>query len=82
MLKTRILFFGGEGVGKTTLLYLMKSNEIVNTNTTISFNVEDIVYKYKKINKYMGYWRRRQKKIFMETLFRKCKMYCFYNKYI
>ena len=50
MLKSRILFFGGEGVGKTKLLYLLKSNEIIKTNITIGFNTEDIEYKYRKIN--------------------------------
>ena len=50
MLKTRILFFGGEGVGKTALLYLLKLNEFVTTNTTIGFNIEDIEYKNRKIN--------------------------------
>ena len=50
MLKTRILFFGGEGVGKTTLLYLLKLNETVKTTTTIGLNIEDIEFKYKKIN--------------------------------
>ena len=50
MLKTRVLFFGGEGVGKTALLYLLKPNEIIKTKNTIGFNIEEIEYKNRKIN--------------------------------
>ena len=50
MLKARILFFGGYGVGKTTLLYLLKLNEKITTTPTIGFNVEEIKYKDTIIN--------------------------------
>ena len=49
MLNTRVLFLGDSGVGKTTLLYLMKLDEIVTTIPTIGFNVEEIEYKNRKI---------------------------------
>ena len=50
MLKTKILFLGGHDVGKTTLLYLLKFEEIIKTLPTIGFNVEEIDYKDRKIN--------------------------------
>ena len=50
MLKTKVLFLGADGVGKSTLLYLLKFNEIISTIPTIGFNVEDIEYKDRKIN--------------------------------
>ena len=49
MLHTKVLLLGPDGVGKTTLLYLLKMNEIVTTIPTIGFNVEDLDYKDRKI---------------------------------
>ena len=46
---SRVLFLGIDGVGKTTLLYLLKLNELVTTIPTIGFNVEEIKYKDRKI---------------------------------
>lgn len=36
----RILMLGLDAAGKTTILYKMKLNEVVNTIPTIGFNVE------------------------------------------
>ena len=49
MLKTKVLFLGGDCTGKTTLLYLLKLNEKVKTIPTIGYNVEEIDYKERKI---------------------------------
>ena len=49
MLKTEVLLLGADCVGKTTLLYLLKMNQIVKTIPTIGFNVEDLEYKNRKI---------------------------------
>ena len=49
MLQTKVLLLGADSVGKTTLLYLLKMNEIVKTIPTIGFNVEDLEYKDRKI---------------------------------
>ena len=49
MLQTKVLLLGADSVGKTTLLYLLKMNEIVKTIPTIGFNVEDLEYKERKI---------------------------------
>ena len=49
MLQTKVLLLGADSVGKTTLLYLLKMNEIVKTIPTIGFNVEDLEYKNRKI---------------------------------
>ena len=49
MLHTKVLLLGPDDVGKTTLLYLLKMNEIVTTIPTIGFNVEDLDYKDRKI---------------------------------
>ena len=43
--KRRILMLGLDGAGKTTILYLSKLGELVNTINTIGFNVEDIKHK-------------------------------------
>ena len=48
-LNTKVLFLGADGVGKTTLLYLLKLDEVVITIPTIGFNVEEINYKERKI---------------------------------
>ena len=50
MLQTKVLLLGADAVGKTTLLYLLKMNEIVTTIPTIGFNVEGLEYKDRKIN--------------------------------
>lgn len=39
ILNSKLLFLGIDGVGKTTLLYLLKFNEIVTTLPTIGFNL-------------------------------------------
>ena len=49
MLKTEVLLLGADCVGKTTLLYLLKMNQIVKTIPTIGFNVEHLEYKNRKI---------------------------------
>ena len=49
MLQTKVLLLGADAVGKTTILYLLKMNEIVTTIPTIGFNVEDLEYKDRKI---------------------------------
>ena len=49
MLKSKVLFLGADDTGKTTLLYLLKLNEKVQTLPTIGFNVEEIDYKERKI---------------------------------
>ena len=38
--ETRLLMLGLDAAGKTTILYKMKLNEVVNTIPTIGFNVE------------------------------------------
>ena len=43
----RLLMLGLDAAGKTTILYKMKLNEVVNTIPTIGFNVE--TFEYKKI---------------------------------
>ena len=49
MLTTKVLLIGADAVGKTTLLYKLKCNDIIKTIPTIGFNVEEIEYKNKKI---------------------------------
>jgi ADP-ribosylation factor 1/2 len=44
----KILVLGLDNAGKTTLLYKLKVGEVVSTNPTIGFNVEEI--KYKNLN--------------------------------
>ena len=46
---SNILFIGPDGVGKTTLLYQLKLNEIVKTLPTIGYNIENINYKDREI---------------------------------
>ena len=41
----RILMFGLDSAGKTTILYKLKLGEVVNTIPTIGFNVETVEYK-------------------------------------
>merc|ERR550532_3622986 len=41
----RILMVGLDAVGKTTVLYKLKLNEVVTTISTIGFNVETVEYK-------------------------------------
>ena len=41
----RLLMLGLDAAGKTTILYKMKLNEVVNTIPTIGFNVETFEYK-------------------------------------
>jgi len=38
--QVRLLMLGLDAAGKTTILYKMKLNEVVNTIPTIGFNVE------------------------------------------
>ena len=38
MLTTRVIFLGANGVGKTTLLYLLKMNTKITTIPTIGYN--------------------------------------------
>ena len=46
---SKVLFIGPDGVGKTTLLYQLKLNEIVKTLPTIGYNIENINYKDREI---------------------------------
>jgi len=46
--KANILMLGLDAAGKTTILYQLKLNSIVNTIPTIGFNVESV--KYKNLN--------------------------------
>eukprot|EP01091_Cochliopodium_minus_P010088 TRINITY_DN2628_c0_g1_i1.p1 TRINITY_DN2628_c0_g1~~TRINITY_DN2628_c0_g1_i1.p1 ORF type:complete len:182 (-),score=52.50 TRINITY_DN2628_c0_g1_i1:71-616(-) len=39
---TKIVMVGLDGAGKTTILYKLKSGEVVNTTPTIGFNVETV----------------------------------------
>ena len=41
----RLLMLGLDSAGKTTILYKMKLNEVINTIPTIGFNVETFQYK-------------------------------------
>ena len=50
ILNSKLLFLGIDRVGKATLLYILKFNEIVTTLTTIGFNIEEINYKDRKIS--------------------------------
>jgi GTPase SAR1 family protein len=43
-IECRTLLLGLDSSGKTTLLYRLKMNEIVNTIPTIGFNVETIAH--------------------------------------
>ena len=38
--EVRLLMLGLDAAGKTTILYKMKLNEVVNTIPTVGFNVE------------------------------------------
>ena len=46
---SKVLFIGPDGVGKTTLLYQLKLNEIVKTLPTIGYNIENINYKDREV---------------------------------
>ena len=48
--ETRLLMLGLDAAGKTTILYKMKLNEVVNTIPTIGFNVETFQYKNIEFN--------------------------------
>ena len=41
----RVMIFGNDSSGKTTLLYMLKLGEVVTTIPTIGFNIETIEYK-------------------------------------
>ncbi|KAK2874791.1 hypothetical protein QQF64_003110 [Cirrhinus molitorella] len=41
----RLLMFGLDAAGKTTVLYKLKLGEVVTTIPTIGFNIETVVYK-------------------------------------
>ncbi|XP_002663882.2 uncharacterized protein si:ch1073-165f9.2 [Danio rerio] len=43
--QTRLLMFGLDAAGKTTVLYKLKLGEVVTTIPTIGFNVETVEYK-------------------------------------
>ena len=45
----RLLILGLEAVGKTTILYKLKLNEIVPSIPTIGFNVETMQYRNIKL---------------------------------
>ena len=45
--QVRLLMLGLDAAGKTTILYKMKLNEVINTIPPIGFNVE--TFQYKKI---------------------------------
>ena len=42
--EVQILMVGLDGAGKTTLLYKLKNDELVITNPTIGFNIENVEY--------------------------------------
>lgn len=46
-MEVRIILLGLDAAGKTTLLYKLKLNEVINTIPTIGFNVE--TFRYKKM---------------------------------
>ena len=48
--EVRILMLGLDAAGKTTILYKMKLDEVVNTIPTIGFNVETFTYKNIEFN--------------------------------
>ena len=48
--EVRLLMLGLDAAGKTTILYKMKLNEVVNTIPTIGFNVETFQYKNIEFN--------------------------------
>eukprot|EP00755_Sulcionema_specki_P021545 Sspe_Gene.74429::Locus_46152_Transcript_1_1_Confidence_1.000_Length_604::g.74429::m.74429/K07937/ARF1; ADP-ribosylation factor 1 len=64
--KTSILMVGLDGAGKTTVLYKLKLDQVVQTTPTIGFNVETIEYKNLKLcikdvggqDKLRALWRR------------------------
>ena len=43
--KARILMFGLDGAGKTSILYQLKFSDLIKTTQTIGFNIETIKYK-------------------------------------
>ena len=43
--KARILMFGLDGAGKTSILYQLKLSDLIKTTQTIGFNIETIKYK-------------------------------------
>ena len=43
--KAKILMFGLDGAGKTSILYQLKLSKFINTSQTIGFNYETIKYK-------------------------------------
>ena len=48
--QVRLLMLGLDAAGKTTILYKMKLNEVVNTIPTIGFNVETFQFKQIEFN--------------------------------
>jgi small GTP-binding protein len=46
----RVIMVGLDSVGKTTILYKLKSNENIKTIPTIGFNIENLEYKGLKIS--------------------------------
>jgi small GTP-binding protein len=45
----RVMIFGNDACGKTTLLYRLKLSELVTTIPTIGFNIETIKHKTKTL---------------------------------
>mmetsp|Transcript_88 Transcript_88/g.14 ORF Transcript_88/g.14 Transcript_88/m.14 type:complete len:86 (+) Transcript_88:21-278(+) len=43
--ETRMLILGLDNAGKTTILYKLHLNEVVQTSPTIGFNIETVTYK-------------------------------------
>ena len=62
MEEARILMLGLDAAGKTTILYKLKLNEVVNTIPTIGFNVEQFEYKNVQFNAWDvgGQWQLRR----------------------
>merc|ERR1711860_237673 len=48
--ETRILILGLNNAGKTTLLYRLSLNDIIETTPTVGFNLEVVEYKNLKFN--------------------------------
>ena len=57
----KILMLGLDAAGKTTVLYKLKLNEVVNTIPTIGFNVESLspVHEERLVHR-VGHWRAGQ----------------------
>lgn len=59
VLNSRVIFIGADEVGKTTLLYQLKLNEIVKTLPTIGYNVFLMSVVIKNLNTYgKAIWKK------------------------